>query len=254
MAAKYKGETDRKVVAVIGDGSMTAGLAFEGMKHAGVADADMLIVLNDNGIGIDPTLLETVFTPFHQIETGKRSIKGLGIGLALVRSFVEMHGGTVEARSGGTGMGSEFAVALPLSTGEQADAKDVVAPKSSKRVKSLRVLVVDDNDSAASGIGKLLEIQGHEALYAYDGEQALEIVHRKNPDVILLDLDLPDMDGYQVAAKLTEWSFKGRLIALTGLSTADAKIKGAAAGFEQYLLKPVGVEELKRALAGGVAK
>jgi len=212
------------------------------------------IDIKDNGIGIDPSLLESVSTPFHQIESGKRSIKGLGIGLALVRSFVEMHGGTVEARSAGKGEGSEFAVTLPLANDADLAEEGAAAPATSKRVKRRKVLIVDDNDSAASGIGRLLEIQGHEALYAYDGEQALELAAAKSPDIILLDLDLPDMDGYQVAAKLHAREYKGRLIALTGLSTADAKTKGVAAGFEQYLLKPVGVEELKRALTARVAK
>ena len=212
------------------------------------------IHVRDKGIGIDPSLLEAVFTPFHQIESGKRSIKGLGIGLALVRSFVEMHGGTVEARSEGQGLGSEFVVTLPLLDAARAVEEVAQEPKpSQKRNRRFKILIVDDNDSAAYAIGKLLEIQGHTLYYAYDGGQALDRAKEKKPDVILLDLDLPDMDGYEVAKRLKKGKYEGRLIALTGLAPATARMKGVRAGFESYLLKPVGVEELKEALHKGVA-
>ena len=213
------------------------------------------IHVKDKGIGIDPTMLEAVFTPFHQIESGKRSIKGLGIGLALVRNFVEMHGGTVEARSEGMGTGSEFVVTLPLAGSDiVVDADPLEEAVRQPKGKKLRVLIVDDNDSAASALGKLLELQGHATTYAYDGEQALSRAASKAPDVVLLDLDLPDMTGYDVAKVLRERKYKGRLIALTGLSTVEAKAMGTEAGFDEYLLKPVGMEELKRVLHKGVAK
>lgn len=212
------------------------------------------IHVRDKGIGIDPTLLEAVFTPFHQIDSGKRSIKGLGIGLALVRSFVEMHGGTVEARSEGKGKGSEFVVTLPLTDARVQTTDEGTGEVPARRGKRMRVLVVDDNDTAASSIGKLLELQGHVTSYAYDGEQALEAASEKRPDIVLLDLDLPDMTGYEVARRLKDRKFKGRLIALTGLSTTDARMEGAKLGFSEYLVKPVGVEELKRALHQKIAK
>ena len=170
-----------------------------------------------------------------------------------MRSFVEMHGGTVEARSGGPGLGSEFVVTLPLADDNHSrDEKEALAAPSS--TKKLTVLIVDDNDTAASAIGRLLDIQGHTTHYAYDGEEALERIFSKKPDVVLLDLDLPDMTGYEVARRAKRRKYSGRLIALTGLSTADARLEGASAGFDEYLLKPVGVEELKQALHKKVAK
>jgi len=213
------------------------------------------IHVRDKGIGLDPSLLEAVFTPFHQIDSGKRSIKGLGIGLALVRSFVEMHGGTVEARSEGKGQGSEFVVTLPLLGTSHAPIEAAeILPNPTDRHKRQRVLIVDDNDTAASAIGKLLEIQGHKVLYAYDGVQAIDTARDRKPDIILLDLDLPDMDGYEVAKRLKKHKYSGRIIALTGLTPTSARMKGVRLGFEEYLVKPVGVEELKRALHKGVAK
>jgi len=207
---------------------------------------EVRVSVKDAGIGIDPAQLETVFKPFHQIESGKRSIKGLGIGLALVRSFVEMHGGSVVARSEGLGKGTEFVVTLPLT--DEAVEREGTAVVHAPHADRL-VLVVDDNDTAAAAIGKLLEIQGHTVLYAYTGKDALETAQRKKPEIILLDLDLPDIDGYTVAKRLRAKEFAGQIIALTGLSSEDAKVKGARAGIRKYLVKPVEVGELKAALA-----
>lgn len=211
------------------------------------------IRITDQGVGIEAEALEHIFTPFHQIELGARSRKGLGIGLALVRSFAEMHGGTVSVTSGGRGHGSQFTVVLPLLVSNQ-----VLSPKKPLNHTSMSVpkqtrpsvLVVDDNDAAAWGIGKLLTLSGCDVSYAYDGRQATEQAVLLSPDIILLDLGLPDQDGYAVGKTLRARGFRGRLIALTGYSTDEARQKGKEAGFEHFLIKPAGLKDLKRAIPG----
>lgn len=214
------------------------------------ADDEIVEVrIRDNGIGIDPVHIEAIFTPFHQADEAGRSKKGLGIGLALVRSFVEMHGGTVKARSQGKGKGSEFIVRLPLHA--------VVAPPAHEQhpevgnagsAVGFSVLVVDDNDAAAAGIGRLLELRGCHITYAYDGRQAIDEAMRTRPDAVLLDVGLPDQDGYAVAKILRTRGYQGRLIALTGFSTDDAREKGKEAGFDHYLIKPAGFADLKQVI------
>lgn len=214
-------------------------------------DQQIEVSVSDEGVGIRAEDLASIFTPFHQIEQGARSRKGLGIGLALVRSFIEMHGGTVYAQSAGAGKGSQFFVRLPL----LPDANPQV-PSSAKeperiaatKTAGLSVLVVDDNDAAAAGIGRLLELRGCTVSYAYDGGQAVERVAEVAPGVVILDVGLPDQDGYSIAKILRARGYKGRLIALTGFSTDDARDKGGAAGFDHYLVKPAGFNELKQVI------
>jgi len=214
-------------------------------------DGDMAQVeVADEGVGINPEDLEAIFTPFHQVGQSERTKKGIGIGLALVRSFAEMHGGSVAAASGGSGLGSRFIVRLPI--------VDAVAPIKKKpspltrafapRSDGLSVLIVDDNDAAAAGIGRLLELQGCRVAYAYDGAQGIDAALALAPDVVILDIGLPDQDGYAVARTMRARGFRGRLIALTGYSTEDARARGKDAGFEQYLIKPAGLAELRRVL------
>lgn len=208
------------------------------------------IRIRDRGIGIDPKMLHAIFTPFHQIEAGTRSMKGLGIGLALVRSFVELHGGSVIAESAGTGKGSVFVVTLPLALSSSANNEDNVAASPLSRLKIKRALIVDDNDEAASGIGRLLERQGCFVDFAYDGGQALEKARTSRFDAIILDLDLPDRTGLSVAQALRTRGYVGRLIALTGLSVHDIRRDSAYAGFDAYLEKPTSIAELRAALEG----
>lgn len=208
------------------------------------------ITVSDKGVGIDKDMLSRIFDPFLQVELGKRTRQGLGIGLALVRSLTEMHGGTVRARSEGGGRGSQFTVILPLSkktTKKEAPKKE--APRAQNTSSNgKRILVVDDNDSAAWGIGRLLELKGYALEYAYDGAQALDMEASFKPDAIFLDIGLPDMDGHEVAAALRARGYAGKLIALTGYSIAETKEKGS--GFDDYLLKPIGLADLTRALEG----
>jgi signal transduction histidine kinase len=209
------------------------------------------VSVRDSGIGIAPEVLEDIFIPFHQIGTDKVMKKGLGVGLALVRGFVEMHNGKIVVKSKGSGTGSEFIVVLPL----QHEATAIVQPEKyvqrgelpQRTGRALRILVVDDNDAAAWGIGRLLEVWGFSVEYAYDGRQAIEKSVSMNPDIIFLDLDLPDNDGYAVAKTIRARGFHGKLIALTGFNPDISGLERIS-GFEQYLVKPVGFEELKRVL------
>jgi signal transduction histidine kinase/CheY-like chemotaxis protein len=212
------------------------------------------IAITDPGIGIDESVLEKIFIPFHQVGSGAQSKKGLGIGLALVRSFVEMHRGTVTAASKGIGAGSKFTVTFPLSTDHghtiQKPQKHTHEPVSTAATTNFgpRVLVVDDNDAAAWSMGKLLELKGCVVSYAYDGAQAIEQAMTINPEIVLMDIGLPDQDGYAVAKTMRARGYHGRLIALTGYSTEDARKKGSAAGFEHYVIKPAGFNDLKRVI------
>ncbi len=214
-------------------------------KHSRTVEVEV----KDHGMGISPDMLETIFTPFHQIEHGARSQKGLGIGLSLVRNFVELHGGTVVAASKGLGRGSRFTVRLPVfssppseETGRTPDHEKVAA----KSRQNICVLVVDDNDAAAAGIGRLLELKGCSIMYAYTGSQAIDKALQSLPDVVLLDVGLPDMDGYAVAETLRARGFNGLLIGLTGYGSEDAKERGKQAGLDHHLVKPVGIADLMR--------
>ncbi|OGG50731.1 hypothetical protein A2763_02295 [Candidatus Kaiserbacteria bacterium RIFCSPHIGHO2_01_FULL_54_36] len=209
------------------------------------------IEVSDEGVGLSPHALETIFLPFQQIEQGERSEKGLGIGLALVRNFVEMHGGAVSAESEGIGAGSRFTVRLPVLpaddisiTEEHQGSKPAKAPKKPGPL----VLIVDDNDAAAAGIGRLLELQGYSVAYAYDGKEAIENTFSLSPAAVLLDIGLPDQDGYAVAKKLRKHGFTGRIIALTGYSTGEAKKHFRNSGIDDYLVKPAGLVDLRRVL------
>ncbi|KND51398.1 MAG: Chemotaxis protein methyltransferase CheR [Parcubacteria bacterium C7867-001] len=216
---------------------------------------DVELRVQDNGIGIAPDTLAYIFEPFRQAETGSKANKGLGIGLALVRSLVEMHGGSVRAESAGKDAGSTFVVRLPRSKQNRA-SKEILPQKPNvlhpreKQGSGPRVLVVDDNDAASWGIGKLLELRGASVSYAYDGDQAVESVQNNRPDTILLDIGLPGRDGFDVAHDLRALGFDGKLIALTGYSLEETRTRAEAAGFDEYLVKPIGLAELTRVVPG----
>jgi signal transduction histidine kinase/CheY-like chemotaxis protein len=210
----------------------------------------------DRGIGIDPSAQKHIFEPFRQAADDERSKRGVGIGLALVKTLVELHGGGVRVKSEGRGRGSEFTVMLPRASEERvavyrAKEKEVAAPDVvSPRILPSRatVLIVDDNDAAAAGIGRLLELSGHAVEYAYDGGQAIEKAARHPYAVILLDIGLPDMDGFSAARAIRAGGFSGSLVALTGYSLDEAKQKAVEAGIDHYLIKPVGLADLKTVL------
>ncbi len=216
-------------------------------------DADYATLqVQDEGLGIASENLEEIFVPFHQIDNGARSRRGIGIGLSLVRNFVELHGGTVKAESKGPGHGSILTVVLPLSSDQHSAVVGRAMPslKSQKRSADVgpTVLVVDDNDAAAWGIGKLLEVRGCVVDYAYSAQQAIECAIRLSPDVILLDLGLPDLDGYATAKTMRARGYRGKLVALTGWSGEESRLKVRESGFEGYIVKPAGLADLKRVI------
>lgn len=210
------------------------------------------ISVKDEGIGIDPSAKERIFDPFQQVEEGERTRKGIGIGLALVKSLAEIHGGQVAVESEGRGRGSEFIVRLPVLRPNHARNEKTVPQESKKAApsaaRSWSVLIVDDNDAAAWGVGKLLELSGSTVEFAYDGEHAIERAAEMQPDIILLDIGLPDMTGYQVAKELRSNGFAGTLVALTGYAMEDSYKEVQDAGFDDYLTKPVGLADLKRVI------
>ena len=196
--------------------------------------------VQDNGIGIPSEALPHVFEMFTQVDKSlDRSQGGLGIGLTVVRRLVEMHGGTVQAESAGLGQGSVFTVRLPLSDGATS-ASDAHEQSIAQR-RSLRILVVDDNLDTANSVATLLKLAGHDVSLAHDGSAALAAARATRPDVILLDIGLPGIDGYTVARTLREdESFAGlRLIAVSGYGQPDDRRRAQEAGFDEHLVKPV---------------
>ena len=217
-------------------------------------DGDQIVIrVGDDGIGIAATELSRVFEMFTQLDTSlARSRGGLGIGLTLVRSLVEMHGGSVEARSGGAGQGSEFVVRLPLPAGLPASPQDASPAAPAPMAPALagrRILVVDDNRDAADTLAMLLAVSGHEVRTAYDGLQAVEAAATWRPDVVLLDIGLPGLDGYEAARRMRAQRDGVVLVAMTGWGQDDDRRRSREAGFDAHLTKPVDYADLTKVLA-----
>jgi CheY-like chemotaxis protein len=207
--------------------------------------------VRDTGVGIDPALLPTIFDLFVQADHTGFGGGGLGIGLALARQLVQMHGGHLEATSEGHGRGSEFAIVLPASClAAQADARAAVAAVSEDG-RPLRVLVVDDNDDSADMLAMMVGTWGHDARSAYDGASALEVADAFKPEVVLLDLGLPGLDGHAIAARLRAkpWAQRVTLFAVTGRGQDEDRQRSRDAGFHEHLVKPVVPETLQSMLA-----
>jgi signal transduction histidine kinase/CheY-like chemotaxis protein len=214
---------------------------------AKVEGADAVVFITDNGIGIDQARLERIFDPFVHTAPKSSVGTGLGIGLSLTKRLVEMHHGRVEARSPGVGRGSTFVVRLPLGAPALPARKE---PQT--RLHALNapynILVVDDNEAAAQGIEKLLSRRGHRVTLAYDGASALSVTPSVVPDIVLLDIGLPDIDGYEVARQLRREKHAPYLVALTGYGQSEDKARAHDAGFSYHLTKPVGLADIEHVL------
>jgi PAS domain S-box-containing protein len=216
--------------------------------YAGVAT----VAVSDNGIGIPPDLLMRVFDLFVQGERKlDRGEGGLGIGLTLAKRLVDAMGGTLTATSPGTGQGSEFTLAMPV-VHDAPLAQVPPAARDNSVTSPRRVLVVDDNADAADALAALLEALGHRARIAYDGPTAVRMAADEPPDVMLVDIGLPEMNGYDVVRRLREMPHlaKTRFVACTGYGRPQQSEALDAAGFDAYLVKPVDTAALERAIAG----
>jgi signal transduction histidine kinase/response regulator RpfG family c-di-GMP phosphodiesterase len=215
-----------------------------------VAEArDAVIRVVDNGVGMAPDTVARLFQPFMQADqTLDRSKGGLGLGLALVKGLVELHGGSIQAKSEGLGRGAEFAVRLPLDAGAALEKN--AARASSLRV-SRRVLIIEDNIDAADSLREVLQFDEHEVEVAYNGPQGIAKAREFRPDVVLCDIGLPGMDGFEVArAFRADESLRGMfLIALSGYALPEDLQRASDAGFERHLAKPPSIEQIAQVLA-----
>jgi signal transduction histidine kinase/DNA-binding response OmpR family regulator len=215
----------------------------------------MIVRVKDNGRGIAPERLSSMFELFVQgDQVPDRSHGGLGIGLTLVRSLVQLHGGSVDAYSDGPGQGSEFVVRLPASARESVrESEQQVPAPSGKPYQRRRVLIVDDDRDAAEMLAQALEGAGHEVRQEHDGMGAVVAAAQFQPDVVLLDLGLPGMDGIEVARRLRTYpQLAGvRIVALTGFGQGSDRKRSAAVGIESHLVKPVDVDTVMQAIAAG---
>ncbi|HEY8158805.1 MAG TPA: PAS domain S-box protein [Methylobacter sp.] len=216
-----------------------------------VSDREVGIHVSDNGSGIDSADLAHLFDLFYQADRNlDRAQGGLGIGLSLVHNLVAKHGGNIQAFSSGRGQGSEFVVRLPRLILFSSTPAMTAEPAASC-AHTLRILVVDDNRDITESLALLLESEGHQVLTAYDGISALETARIERPDIILMDIGLPGLDGYAVAQALRQNHELERtmLIALTGYGQPDDRKKSSASGFDEHLVKPVDIEKLRKLLA-----
>ena len=206
---------------------------------------DVMIRVSDSGIGISSALLPHVFDAFTQGESSDQR-GGLGVGLSIVQSLVEMHGGNVQASSAGPGKGSEFVVRLPLVEPPHDSGRAEPAGRQLEAATRRRVLVVDDNTDHAESLAFLLRLMGHETRLAYDGEAALEVAAEFEPNVALIDIGLPRLNGYEVARRLRERPGLRNtvLVAQTGWGQESDRARSQEAGFDHHLIKPVAPEVL----------
>jgi CheY-like chemotaxis protein len=250
-------------IAVVGDATrltqVVANLLLNACKYtpkggtitvsATVAGGRVEVAVADNGIGIPPQFLPRLFEKFSQVAPAiDRAEGGLGLGLALVRGIVTLHGGDVEVRSGGSGHGSTFLIRLPLD-GRPAEAP-AQTPQAAAPGAARRVLVVDDSEDNLSALSLLLRQRGHQVASARDGAAALVEAERFRPDVVLLDIGMPKMNGFEVCRRLRRepWGRTMRVIAQTGWGQVDDRRRTDEAGFDGHLVKPLDPDALDRLL------
>ena len=223
--------------------------------NAALENGEVVISIRDNGLGIDPAVIAEMFDLFAQ---GQRSIArsegGLGLGLTISRTLVEMHGGQITARSGGEGQGSEFIVRLPAAAGAAPADAPSHAPQNGE-YRAARVLVVDDHVDTALSLARLLRARGHVVEIVHDGNAALDAGASFRPDVVLLDLGLPGMDGYAVAENLRrrESAPRPTIIAISGYGQEEDRRRSSEVGIDHHLVKPVSFAQLERLLTTGAA-
>ncbi|KQQ32028.1 histidine kinase [Duganella sp. Leaf126] len=219
------------------------------LVRAHVADRVLVVSLRDSGIGLEPEALSRIFTMFEQSTTvAGQFTSGLGIGLTLARQFAEMHGGSVDVTSEGVGKGSEFTVRLPVvHASDERAPRPLAAPAHSGGAGQQRqVLVVDDNHDAADTLAALLAAEGFHTRAVYGGEEAVAAAAHARPDIVILDLGMPGMDGYDAARAIRQQPGAADilLIALTGWGQSDARRRTLDAGFDHHLVKPVDLEQI----------
>ena len=225
---------------------------------ARLAQGQLQVMVEDNGIGIDPDAIARIFSMFEQGRTVAGQIKsGLGIGLSLARQFAEMHGGSIEAYSDGAGRGSRFIVTLPASAGLAPAPTPAAGSDTPARAgQPVQVLVVDDNRDAADSLQTLFQLEGYAATVAYGGAQALAAVEMVWPQLVVMDLGMPDMDGYEAARQIRQRA-QGRdvlMIALTGWGQGEARARTEQAGFDHHLTKPVDFDAIAALLEQHLAQ
>jgi CheY-like chemotaxis protein/two-component sensor histidine kinase len=220
------------------------------------AGGDAVITVRDTGVGISRAMLPHVFEMFTQGEqTRARTFGGLGIGLTLVKRLVEMHGGTVAADSTGLGTGSTFVLRLPAVVDSSHCPQPQAEGHAHMSSPSLRILVVDDNRDAADSLAMLLRATGNDIRTAYDGLEAVQVASEFRPEVVLLDIGLPKIDGHEVAQRIRKepWGRQMRLIAVTGWSDETDRARSRASGFDHHLVKPLDTGHLAQ-LLGSVGR
>jgi PAS domain S-box-containing protein len=221
------------------------------------AGAWAVIKVKDNGIGMPTEMLHRIFEMFIQVKgSSDRPQGGLGIGLALVRGLVEMHGGTVEAHSDGDGMGSEFIVRLPIAeaTAREAQVAHQDEGQTNAQSPSRRILIADDNEDGAKSLAMLLRLAGHKVHVAHNGQMALKLAQSENPQIAILDIKMPDMDGHEVARRLRQQAGLENivLVAMTGYGQPEDRLRSQEAGFTHHLTKPVDSKQLNELIASCV--
>jgi CheY-like chemotaxis protein len=206
------------------------------------------ISVRDSGIGLTTEAMSKIFDMFTRIDSeAARSEGGLGIGLALARGLVKLHGGRLEVTSRGAGQGSEFAVYLPRSLLVDASATQALEGDVPPHAQARRILIADDNQDNAESLMMLLKLSGHEVYLAHSGTEALEMAKRVRPDIGVFDIGMPDLSGYELAERIRHeaWGANIILIAMTGWGQDSDKRRALAAGFDHHLTKPVDPDDLE---------
>jgi PAS domain S-box-containing protein len=216
---------------------------------------EVTVTVTDTGLGIPEEALPRIFDMFSQVDRSvERSTGGLGIGLALVKGLVEMHGGTVTAASGGSGAGSAFTVSLPLAAAQPVVAGGPPPADAARTGPVRRVLVVDDNRDSAVSMAAMLELLGHEVQTAHDGAEAVDAAEAFRPDIILMDVGMPKVNGYEATRRIRQrpWGAAVTVVALTGWGQDGDRVQSRTAGCDAHLVKPVHLGELEPILAGNL--